>query len=83
MPTIRQVGGYRIFFRFNEEKHHLAHVHVECPSGEVSVALAAHDQPVRLLGFTKGMKRAEVRRAVQLVTENHAECVREWEERDV
>lgn len=80
MPTILEVGSYRIFIRLNEGGHHLAHVHVETPSGEVSVALGNARTAPSLVGFSRGTKKADALLAVRLVQEHQSLCLTKWEE---
>ncbi len=80
MPTILEAGGYRIFIRPNEGRHHVAHVHVETASGEVSVAVGDARTAPSLLGFSRGTKKADVMAGVRLVQEHQATCLKKWEE---
>ncbi len=74
MPTILTLEGYRLFF-FSNEGHEPPHVHVEKADGYAKFWL----EPVRL-AESQDLKRAELRRARQIVEENEAVLIGRWNE---
>ena len=80
MPTILEEGGYRVFVHFNEDGHHVPHVHVETRSGEVCVALGDESTRPYLLGRSRTTKKADARAALRVVEQNQEMCIARWEE---
>lgn len=78
MPTILNEDGLRVVIWTNEGNHDLPHVHVFCGDGWVSVSVGDATTVPTILGFARGMKRSEVRRALNIVANHQDECLAGW-----
>jgi hypothetical protein len=74
--TVLRSQGLRVIIFTND--HLPAHVHV-IGDGEAKIDLRGPDGAPRLV-WADGMTRAEVRRALRIVSEHHAFLVARWEE---
>jgi hypothetical protein len=74
MPTILQVGPYRLFF-YSGDAGEPAHVHVERDDAVVKVWL----NPVRL-DRNVGFRPAELRRIEVIVADNRERILEAWDE---
>ncbi len=78
MPTVLTKSGFRVVI-YTRDEHPPAHVHVWRAEGEVVIRLGdRNDLPdVREVN---GMPRRDVRRALDLVTNNQEMLLARWEE---
>jgi hypothetical protein len=74
MPTILRIGSYRFFF-YAGDRDEPAHIHVESGDGLAKFWL----DPVRL-EYSKGFRRQDLNRILQLVHENAGYLLRKWDE---
>ena len=74
MPTIHQVGPYRLFF-YSSDHNEPLHIHVERENKKAKFWLG----PVRLQN-SGGFNRAEINRIQKVVTDNQALLLRGWNE---
>ena len=74
MVTVHRASGMRVVIYVDD--HEPAHVHV-IGSGEVKIGLSGPDDAPTLI-WNKGMKRAEVRRAMAIVKEQRDELLTRW-----
>jgi hypothetical protein len=73
MVTVHRASGLRIVIYVDD--HEPAHVHVIGDGdGEIKIQLSGPDDAPRLV-WNKGMKRAEVRRALAIVKEQRDELL--------
>jgi hypothetical protein len=80
MVTVHRASGLRIVIYVDD--HEPAHVHVIGDGdgdgdGEIKIQLSGPDDAPRLV-WNKGMKRAEVRRALAIVKEQRDELLAQW-----
>jgi hypothetical protein len=78
MPTIDNVGPYRVFFYSNE--HEPEHVHIERDGGEVKIEFFTGPNGGPYLKDNKGMKNPDVRSAMNIVKEKRDEYFKKWNE---
>lgn len=76
MPTIHREHGLR--FVIHTDDHEPAHVHV-FGDGEMKIVIAANDG-LPLAVWSVGLKRAEERSAMDVVSERQAEFLARWRE---
>lgn len=76
MVTVLRHGGLRVVIYLND--HAPAHVHV-FGSGEAKINLLGPGDAPDLI-WADGMTRSEVRRAMRIVVEHHAEVRQRWED---
>lgn len=74
MPTVLIIGPYRFFF-YSGDQDEPAHIHVERDNHKAKFWL----QPVRLQN-SGGFKRKELNRIQELIEENQAHFLEEWDE---
>jgi hypothetical protein len=74
MPTIAQVGPYRVFF-YSNEGHEPPHVHIERDDAVAKFWLAAVD-----LANNNNFRTHELTRLQRLVVENQQEWLEKWHE---
>lgn len=74
MPTLLEVEGFRFYF-FSLEGNEPPHVHVRRGGGKAKFWLS----PVELV-HSRGLTRAELRRARELTQENVAYFLQRWNE---
>ena len=77
MVTVLRAHGLRVVIYAND--HRPAHVHV-FGDGEAKIDLLGGRGGAPALVWADGMSRGEVRRAVRLVTEQHAFLLARWED---
>jgi hypothetical protein len=77
MPTVLRGAGLRLVIWPND--HSPAHVHVFSSDGEASIALGAPGGHPRLLE-NRRMKRADVAKALELISGHRAMLARKWKE---
>jgi len=75
MPTLFQVGAYRVVIFVND--HSPAHVHVIGAGGFAKVQLGDTPADVALVE-TMGISRVRLRRVVGEIIARHAECRNVW-----
>lgn len=75
MPTIFRLDGFVVLVLNPPREHGPAHVHVAKAGGEVLINI-----PAVAIREVRGMKPADVRRAVAIVAERVDDCVAKWEE---
>lgn len=74
MVTVHREGGFSIvIYAFDHEP---PHVHV-FKDGEVKIALAGRDGRPELV-YNEGMKRGDVRKAMQIVVDRRDELMARW-----
>ncbi|HYI41498.1 MAG TPA: DUF4160 domain-containing protein [Allosphingosinicella sp.] len=76
MPTIHREHGLR--FGIHSNDHGPAHVHV-FGDGEMKIFISTEDGLPRA-AWSVGMKRADERRAMEIVLERQAEFLARWQE---
>lgn len=77
MPTVYRANGLEVMIYVDD--HRPAHVHVFSADGEVVINL--HDSVERMeIRTVAGMRKKDVRKAWDVVTENHAAFLRQWRE---
>ena len=76
MVTVFRAHGLRVVIFLND--HHPAHVHV-FGSGEAKINLLGLDGAPVLI-WAESMSRGDIRRAMQIVTEQKASLMTRWEE---
>lgn len=74
MVTVLCAHGLRVVIYLND--HEPAHVHV-IGSGETRIDLSGHGDAPRLV-WSKGMTRAEVRRALAIVKDHRDALIARW-----
>ncbi|MCP4166802.1 MAG: DUF4160 domain-containing protein [Chloroflexi bacterium] len=74
MPTVLIIGPYRFFF-YSSDQNEPPHIHIERDYHKAKFWL----QPVRLLN-SGGFKRKELNRIQELIGENQALFLEEWDE---
>ena len=74
MVTVLRAPGLRVVIYLND--HEPAHVHV-IGDGEAKIALSGPDGAPRLV-WNKGLKRADVRRALAIVVERRDDLIAQW-----
>ena len=72
MPTILTLFGIRFFFYSKE--HPAIHVHAEKGKGEAKINL---EPQVRLV-YNQGLKKQELKKAIDVATEHRNEFIAEW-----
>lgn len=77
MPTVFEVGAYRIVVYPND--HRPAHVHAVGPDGEGRFALGSAPGDVYLMDVD-GIPRAELRKIAEQIIDRHQECLDKWRE---
>jgi transcription initiation factor IIE alpha subunit len=75
MVTIHKADAFRVFFYSNE--HEPVHVHIERDSGVVKINLFGPNGDPELVEAV-GMKRSDIRRAMEIVAENRVEYLERW-----
>jgi hypothetical protein len=78
MPTIENVGPYRVFFYSDD--HTPEHVHIERDGGEVKIEFFTGPNGKPNLIWNKGMKKSDVRAAMKIVKKNRDRYLEEWNE---
>ena len=76
MPTFLRIRGFR-FYAFAEEGNEPPHIHIDKGSGSMKVWL--EDLSVV---WSRGLKPAEIRAALQLTREHRAALLKAWHEWD-
>jgi hypothetical protein len=74
MPTVLIIGPYRFFF-YSDDRDEPPHIHIERDNHKAKFWL----QPVRLQN-SGGFKRKELNRIQELIEENRARFLEEWDE---
>lgn len=74
MVTVHRAHGMRVVIYMDD--HEPAHVHV-LGKGEAKIELPEPENAPRLV-WTKGMKRADIRRAMAIVSEQRDELLARW-----
>ena len=76
MPTFLRIRGYR-FYAYALEGNEPPHVHIDHGSGLMKVWLSDVS-----LAWSRGLKPAEIRAALQLTREHRALLLKAWHEWD-
>jgi Domain of unknown function (DUF4160) len=76
MVTVLRASGLNVVIFLDD--HEPAHVHV-FGDGEAKIELVGQDETPRLV-WARGMTRAEVRRAMRIVTQHRDALLRRWRE---
>ena len=76
MPTLFQVGSYRVVVFFND--HRPPHVHVLGAEGRAKFELGATPNDVALVE-NAGISAAKLRQIAAAIIDRHQECLENWE----
>ena len=75
MPTIHRESGFRIVIYSDD--HEPAHVHVRRAEGRVKINLRGLDGQPELV-VARNLTKAEIRRALAIVTDHQAVFLEKW-----
>lgn len=77
MVTVLRIDGYRVVIYAND--HRPAHVHVIAAGGEAKINLVTSTGAPQL-AWALGLSRADVRRALRIVSDHRAMLLNRWSE---
>jgi hypothetical protein len=76
-PTVLSIDGFAVRIYLPPREHGPAHLHVVKNDGEVVIVIGNRPTEIEIREVY-GMREADIRRAIQIVSNHHADLLYAW-----